>query len=253
MWRGIKKIISSNNSNHIFPTAITVNNETITNPSDIDNAFNNYFAKVVIDIQSSIRFPKKKYYDYLPPLNIESLFLTPTDSTEVSNIISSLNRNKSDGPNSIPIKILKLLNKDISDQLATLFNQSFSSGMFRSILKTSKIIPIYKKGSKLERSNYRPIYLLSNIDKILERLMYNRLYDFLEKKEIIFSLQFGFRQKCSTTHALIHLTEKIRHEIDKDNYACGIFVDFQKAFDTVDHHMLLKKLEYYGVRGISNE
>ena len=206
MWRGIKKIISPNNSSHTFPTA--VNNETITNPSDIANAFNNYFAKVAINIQSSIRFFKKKYYDYLPPLNIESFFITTTDSTDVSNIIFSLNQSKSDGPNSIPLKILKLLNKDISDQLAILFNQSFSSGIFPSILKTSKIIPVYKKGSKLGCSNYRPISLLSNIDKILERLTYNRLYNFLEKKEIL-SLQFGFRQTYSTTHALIHLTDKI--------------------------------------------
>ena len=134
------------------------------------SSFHNYFAKLSIDIQSSIRFSNKKYYDYLPPLNIESFFLTPTDSTEVSNIIFSLNQNKSDGPNSIPIKILKLLNKDISDQLAILFTQSFSSGIFPSILKTSKIIPIYKKGSKLEYSNYRPISLLSNIDKFLESI-----------------------------------------------------------------------------------
>ena len=126
-------------------------------------------------------FPKK-YYEYLPPLNIESFFVTPTDSTEVSNVISSLNQDKSDGPNSIPIKILQLLNKDIFGQLAILFNQSFSSRIFPSILKTSKIILTYKKGSKLECSNYRLISLLSNIDKILERLMYNRLNSFLEKK-----------------------------------------------------------------------
>ena len=83
--------------------------------------------------------------------------------------------------------------------------------------------------------------------------MHNRLYNFLEKKEIIFSFQFSFRHKYSTTHALIHLVDKIRHKIDKGNYACGIFVDFQKVLDTVDHHILLKKLEYYGVRGISNK
>ena len=133
-------------------------------------------------------FPKK-YYEYLPPLNIESFFVTPTDSTEVSNVISSLNQDKSDGPNSIPIKILQLLNKDIFGQLAILFNQSFSSRIFPSILKTSKIILTYKKGSKLECSNYRLISLLSNIDKILERLMYNRLNSFLEKKKYhIFTL-----------------------------------------------------------------
>ena len=119
-------------------------------------------------------------------------------------------------------------------------------------MKTSKIIPIYKKGSKLECSNYKPISLLSSIDKVLGRLMYNRLYNFLEKKEIIFSIQFGFHPKYSTTHALIHLTDKIRHEID-GNYACGIFVDFQKVFDTVDHHILLKKVEYFGVRRISKK
>ena len=81
--------------------------------------------------------------------------------------------------------------------------------------------------------------------------MCNRLYNFLEKK-IIFSLQCGFRQKYSTTHALIHLTDQIIYETDKGNYACGIFSDFQKAFDTIDHHILLKILEYYGVRGPSN-
>ena len=150
MWKEIKKIISSNNSNHIFPTAITVNNKTSTNPTDIANAFNNYFAKNAIYIQSSIRFSKKTYYDKLPLLNIESFFITPTDSTKFPKIISYLNQDKSDGSNSIPIKFLKVLNKDIYDQPAIFFSQSFSSGIFASILKTSKTIPIYKKDSKLE-------------------------------------------------------------------------------------------------------
>ena len=94
MWKGIKKIISSNNSNHNFPTIIIVNNETITDPCDTANPFNNYFAKVAIDIQSSIRFPKKKCFDYLPPLNIESFFINSTDSTEISSIISTLIRTR---------------------------------------------------------------------------------------------------------------------------------------------------------------
>ena len=108
--------------------------------------------------------------------------------------------------------------------------------MFPSVSETSKVIPIYKASSKLECSNYRPISLLSNIDKILERLMHNK---FFRKKEITFSLQFGFRQKYSATHALIHLTDEIRYEIYKGDYDCGIFVDFQKAFDAADHHIQL--------------
>ena len=83
--------------------------------------------------------------------------------------------------------------------------------------------------------------------------MYNRLYTFLEKYELIYSFQFSFRQKHSTTHALIHLTELIRKQLDDGNYVCGIFIDFRKAFDTVDCDILLKKLEHYGIRGIFNK
>ena len=139
-----KKIISSNSSIHTIPAAITDNNFTININSEITNAFNNYFAKTAIAIQTSIQFSKKKYCDYLPLLNIESLSIIPTNSTDVSNTISSFNLDNSDGPNSIPTRILKLLNKDISDQLALLFTQSLSSGLFPSILKTIKIITIYK-------------------------------------------------------------------------------------------------------------
>ena len=83
--------------------------------------------------------------------------------------------------------------------------------------------------------------------------MYNRFYTFLEKKkELIYTFQFGFRQKYSTTHALIYIAELIRKQLDDHNYGCNIFVDFQRAFDTVDHDILLKKLEY-GIRGIPNK
>ena len=146
-----------------------------------------------------------------------------------------------------PNKILVLLKQDISLQLADLFNLSFSSGSFPSILKTAKIVPVFKKGSKLDCCNYRPISLLSNVEKILEKFMY-----FLTENNIIYDLQFGFRQKFSASHALINLTENIRQALDEGYIGCGIFVDLQKAFDTVDHEILLSKLDCYGIRGISN-
>ena len=88
-------------------------------------------------------------------------------------------------------------------------------------------------------SNYRPISLLSNTEKILERLMYNRMYKFFSDNNLIYSLQFGFRQKYLTVHALISLTENIRKNLDEGNIGCGFFVDLQKAFDTVEHNILL--------------
>ena len=119
-------------------------------------------------------------------------------------------------------------------------------------LKISKAIPFFKdKGSKLECKNYRPISLLSNVNKIIEKIMYNRLYNFLEKYNCIYENQFGFRSHHSTNHALISLTEHVRNAIDNNNLACGVFIDLPKAFDSVDHEILLNKLEYYGIREIS--
>ena len=120
------------------------------------------------------------------------------------------------------------MKNDISDQLSVLFNLSFSFGSFPTILKTSKVTPIYKKDSKLECSNYRLIFLLSNIDKALERIVYNLLYKFFEDNKLVYNLQFGFQQKDSTSHALIHLTEKICEQLDSGKYFCGIFLIFRK-------------------------
>ena len=113
------------------------------------------------------------------------------------------------------------------------------------MLKISEIIPIHKKDSKLNCSNYRPISLLSNISKLYEKTMYNRLYGFLSRFNHLHTLQFGFRENHSTTHTLIKITDLIQKAIDKNEFACGIFIDLQKAFDTINHKILLKKLEYW--------
>ena len=132
---------------------------------------------------------------------------------------------------------MKLLKNDIFSQLSEIFNVSFSSGIFPLILKTAKVITVHTKDSKLDFSNYRPISLLSNIENFLERLMYNRIYKFFSDN-LIYFLQFGLREKYSTVHALISLTENIRKNLDEGNIGCGIFVDLQKAFDTVEHDIL---------------
>ena len=136
--------------------------------------------------------------------------------------------------------------------MADLFNLSSTAAVFPSVLKTAKVVPVFKKDSKFDYSNYHPISLLSNIEKILEKLMYKRLHNFLNTN-IIYNLQFGFRQQNSTSHALINITENIRKDLDDRNVGCGIFVDLQKAFDTADHQILLAKLNHYGICGDSND
>ena len=115
-----------------------------------------------------------------------------------------------------------LLKQDISIQLADLFNLSFPSGSFPSILKTGKVMSVFKKGSKLQCCNYRPISLLLNVGKILERFMYKRVYNFFSENNI-YDLQFGFRQKDSTSYALINRTENISQALDK-GYICAVYL-----------------------------
>ena len=174
------------------------------------------------------------------------------DKIEIEYIIQTLNPRKAIGPNSIPTGILHLLKTEISYPLSVIFNISLRTGTHPELLKTAKILPIFKKGTQLSTNNYRPISLLSNLNKILEKLMFTRAYNFLEKNNIIYKLQFGFRKKHSTNHALIDITESIRKALDNGKFACGIFIDLQKAFDTVNHNILINKLNHYGIRGVAN-
>ena len=230
------------------PNTLSQNDESITDPIKLANIFNNFFRTIAAKTKSKIKFSKKDFSDFLKTKNLD-----PATKEDICNIISSLNPNKSTGPLSIPLKILKLLKKDISSQLNDIFNLSVATGVFPTNLKTAKVIPVHKKESKLDFSNYRPISLLSNLDKIFEKLMHNRLTNFLEKNNIIYPLQFGFRTNYSTTHALIHLTNLISESLDNGKFVRKIFVDLQNAFDTVNHRILLSELEHYGIRGIGNK
>ncbi|XP_065680647.1 uncharacterized protein LOC136094568 [Hydra vulgaris] len=251
-WNGIKSLLNISSRVNSSPSCLSSINSMIHDPIKISESFNSFFVSVPEDLQNKIHSSNNDFNKYLKNPNLNSMFIKPTDKNEVLSIIHSLNDSKASGPYSIPIPIFKALANDISPVLSELFNLSFTSSVFPDILKTASVIPIHKNDSKLERNNYRPISLLSNVSKLLEKLMYSRIYNFLNNSAFFHIRQFGFRSNHSTSHALICITEMIRGAIDSGSFACGVFIDHQKAFDTVDHNILVKKLNYYGIRGIAN-
>ena len=148
-------------------------------------------------------------------------------------------------------KLLKIFKKPLSTPLSLLINLTFTKGKFPDILKIKKPFPNHKKNCKTDVNNYRPISLLSNIRKIIEKIVHDRLYIYLENNNIFYKYQFGFRANHSTNHTLTEITEQIRNACDKGLDTCRVYLDFQKAFDTVNQNILLAKLKHYGIKGTS--
>ena len=245
----MRSIINLNRKKISQLSQLNSGGKTFTSSQDIANEFNNFFSNIGPSTEESIpqnpiADPKRFLKDRVQP----DFFLTFVSNEELLEIIQNL-ENKSTGPNSIPVRLLKLIPDLILLPLCKIINNSFSTGVFPNVLKISKVIPLHKEGPTDDVNNYRPISLLSIFDKIIEKAMHYRLYNFLHSNNVLFKNQFGFRKKYSTTHALLDITERIKESIDKNKYGCGIFVDIRKAFDTVNHSILLSKLEHYGVRG----
>ena len=178
------------------------------------------------------------------------MYVWPTCPMEVKNILINSKPKLSAGFDEIPLKLLKS-SDNIIMALSHIFNLSLSTGKVISDFKIAKIIPLYKKGDASDINNYRPISLLSNISKILEKIMYRRVISFLNRHNFFFENQFGFRKKCSTSQAISLLINSITNSFNKNEKSLAIFLDLSKAFDTISIEILLKKLDHYGIRGLA--
>ena len=232
--------------------ATKVLNQKCSDKQKIADAFNNYFINIGPTLASNIPPSRGHHLDFMGNPNINSLYLSPITPTEVSNHLLKLKRS-APGDDEICPSIIKHINGLIAHPLAYIFNLCFEQSLVPDELKIARVCPIPKTGDLKLTQNYRPISILPVISKIFEKLVYTRIYSFLQQNNILNANQFGFRKGFSTEMALASFVEKITTSLDKGQHAVGVFLDLKKAFDTVNFNILFDKLSHIGIRGNSLE
>jgi exonuclease III len=250
-WCIIKEIINKKINKQISNEFI-INGHKTSNKNTIATAFNQYYVNVGPTLAKSIPPVNINPTSYIEKYNENTLFLNPTCSGEIKTIIKNL-KDSSPGYDDIQVKIIKLTQDYYVAILAHLINMSLTQGLFPNELKIARVIPIYKANDPLLVNNYRPISVLPALSKIYEKIFYNRILKFLNQHNILYKYQFGFRQNYNTSLALTVLLDEICNAFNNNEIVFGIFLDFRKAFDTLDHNILKAKLQKYGIRGKSFE
>lgn len=248
-WKILNRLCNKANDKTSYCDSFHINNTTVTDPLDISNEFNKYFTNIGKNMADSIPDSDYDIEHWMKNKNQHSLFLAPTDPTEVFVVINNLKTKKSMGHDGISTWLLKQLANELCNPLSDLINMSLNNGDVPDILKLAKVIPLYKSKDKHSLENYRPISVLSAISKVVEKIVFKRLYNFLESHSLLSDSQYGFRPQHSTADAMIDFTNNICEAFEKNEHGIGIFLDLSKAFDTINHDILLKKLDWYGVRG----
>lgn len=241
-WTVIKKSTVNVPKSEIQKISIDAKNY-IDNPVTIANLFNDFFIdglkEDTINNDANLQIPR----------NPNSMFMSPTSPSEIQRIINNMKNTSSTGYDQISTQILKLVSLKISNILCHIINLAIFNGVFPDKLKTTLIKPLFKKDNKLSMSCYRPIALVPVLSKVFEKVIHNKLYNFFESQHLLTDEQTGFRKNKTINTAVYNFLQKVMINIDNKTPVCALYMDFSKAFDCVNHKILLQKLAMYGVRG----
>ena len=253
LWKVINNIIGKHKHSGSIISYITVDGVCKYDPNVIANEFGKFYSQLGSNLASQIKKSVKPIEEYLSkiPRTLRSLALHSTSALEIEKIAMALPSKTSFGYDKISNIMLKSIISAISTPLSIVFNQSISTRKFPQKMKQAEVVPLYKGKDMDLVINYRPISLLITISKLLEKVIYRHVYSFLEKENILFQSQYGFRSNHNCEHAILELTGNILQAREKKEYPVCIFLDLSKAFDTLNHQVLHCKLDKIGIRGIA--
>ena len=250
LWRLIRQQGGSTKNNLTRINELKYKGTKATSDGDIANVLNNDYIEMAEDLIRDINtLNHEDNSSTNATFEENTIYLKPVTVVEISDIIRNLKNNKKTN-DKFSIKAFKLIGPVIVQMLVLIINKSIDTGIVSEAYKKSIIIPIFKKVSKESPENYRPISLIPVCSKILEISIYKRCMEFVNKHNIIQHIQFGFRKNHSTIHAICNFVNRL-YKINEsaNNHAIGVFIDFSKAFNTINHNILMQKLYKYGLRG----
>ena len=253
-WQTISVIICKSNIKRKTLDKIIVDSKVIKDKQEICNKFNDFFANIGPKLASQIKPSSNKTYDTFLKRRVLTYFaFILVSENDVLKHLSSLRTKNSAGIDGISVKLLKRLSSALINPLTLIINQSLVTGIFPNKLKIAKVLLLFKKDDCAVMDNYRPISLLTAISKLFEKVVFSQLYDYFRNNDLFYDSQYGFLKNHSTEFAAMELTDKVLKDIDEKHITLAIFMDLSKAFDTLDHSILLRKLAYYGINGSALE
>ena len=255
LWQLVNRIIGKSNNKIDSIDNLRIDNILKYDPSSITNGLCEFFANIGEQYANQIDSAGLDISKHINNIesNPSSLYSSPTTMFEVRELISNLPQKTSSGHDNISNTLLKQLNEVVASLLSLIFNKSLEEGIFPDQMKLADVFPLFKSKERSECTNYRPISLLLTMSKLLVKIVYHRTYKFLEKHDKLYAGQYGFREGHSCESAISELISVATKGQQEGMYTLALFLDLSKAFDSLEHSVLLKKLERYGMRGKAND